>query len=138
MSVALHDALENVDLQVGQTYGVEVKGRWIELRVLADRPSVPHRAEPMLDPWYALGFSRCIENTWRSTLPTPTAGLDCHTRTPPTDRHRHNLSYPCTRFDDPFRLSRHRHPPAPCGTPMLAVRYCDCTEVRNPREKANS
>jgi hypothetical protein len=51
MSVALHDALLNVDLQIGQTYGVEVKGRWIELRVLADRPSVPRGAEPMLDPW---------------------------------------------------------------------------------------
>ena len=51
MSVALHDALQHVDLQVGQTYGVEVKGRWIELRVLADRPSVPNGQEPMLDPW---------------------------------------------------------------------------------------
>ncbi|MCU0880322.1 MAG: hypothetical protein MUF06_21335 [Pirellulaceae bacterium] len=51
MSVALRDALQDVELQVGQTYGVEVKGRWIELRVLPDRPSVSHEEEPMLDPW---------------------------------------------------------------------------------------
>ena len=51
MSVAIHDALQDVDLQVGQTYSVEVKGRWVELRVLADGPPLPKTGGPMLDPW---------------------------------------------------------------------------------------
>jgi hypothetical protein len=51
MSVALHDALQDVDLQVGQTYSVEVKGRWVELRVLADGPPLRTAEGSMLDPW---------------------------------------------------------------------------------------
>lgn len=51
MSVAIHDALQDVDLQVGQTYRVEVKGRWVELRVLAHRPPLSAAGAPMLDPW---------------------------------------------------------------------------------------
>ncbi len=48
MSVPLGDALQNVELKIGRTYRCEVNGRWVELRVLAERP---HRAEPMFDPW---------------------------------------------------------------------------------------
>jgi hypothetical protein len=51
MSVALHDALQDVDLQVGQTYRVQVKDRWVELRVWADQPPSTTTREPMLDPW---------------------------------------------------------------------------------------
>ena len=50
MSVALHDALQDVDLQIGQTYHVQVKGRWVELRVLPDQPRT-ETSEPMLNPW---------------------------------------------------------------------------------------
>ena len=51
MSVSLHDALQDVDLQVGETYRVEVRGRWVELRVLGDRAPLQAAEGPMLDPW---------------------------------------------------------------------------------------
>lgn len=54
MSVALCDALQDVDLQVGQTYRLAVKGCWVELRVLADRAPLPTAAGPMLAPWIEL------------------------------------------------------------------------------------
>ena len=47
---ALQDALQDVDLQIGQTYHVQVKGRWIELRVLPDQPWA-ETSDSMLDPW---------------------------------------------------------------------------------------
>ena len=55
MSVPLAEALEQVDLNVGSTYCCLVKGRWVEVRVLAVEP--PRMAKPLipsdvrLDPW---------------------------------------------------------------------------------------
>ena len=51
MSAALHDALCDLDLQVGETGCVEVKGQWLELRVMGDGPPWPKADGPMLDPW---------------------------------------------------------------------------------------
>ena len=45
MSATLSEALQDVELEAGRTYRFEVKGRWVELRVLAEE------AEPRLDPW---------------------------------------------------------------------------------------
>lgn len=75
MSVTLHDALQEVDLQVGQTYRVEVKGRWVELRVLADRPSLPKAGGPTLAPWIEfpppVPQFRLRAKTGRLALPDP-------------------------------------------------------------------
>ena len=58
MAVPLAEALEQVDLDAGSTYCCRVKGRWIEVRVLAAEP--PGLAKPLtssdvrLDPWIEL------------------------------------------------------------------------------------
>ena len=58
MSMPLAEALEQVDLNPGSIYCCQVKGRWVEVRVLDQPP--PQLAKPftesdvMLDPWFEL------------------------------------------------------------------------------------
>jgi hypothetical protein len=65
MSISLVDALEDVELQAGQTYRCEVRGHQVELRVLAG-PAVDHR-----DTSTALPESDVILDAW-CELPQPT------------------------------------------------------------------
>src|SRR5262249_48138196 len=55
MSLSLAEALGQVELEPGRTYRCQVKGRWIELRVLepvAIQPSSRYdESDVMLDPW---------------------------------------------------------------------------------------
>ena len=54
MGLSLAEALGQVDLEAGQVYRCEVKGRWVELRVLEppkSRPSHFDGSDVMLDPW---------------------------------------------------------------------------------------
>jgi len=55
MSLSLVEALGQVDLEAGQIYRCQVKGHWVELRVLGPaeiRPvSVYDESDVMLDPW---------------------------------------------------------------------------------------
>jgi len=54
MGVSLAEALEQVDLEAGQVYRCQVKGRWVELRVLDPVEVCPSRfdaSDVMLDPW---------------------------------------------------------------------------------------
>ena len=58
MSISLADALEEVELESGQTYCCEVHGRRVELRVLDDQHppenSGLHPDDIMLDAWCEL------------------------------------------------------------------------------------
>ena len=62
MSIALADALADVDLQVGQTYHCEVHGRQVELRVLEKSETSTGLSEDdvMLDPWCELPSPKAI------------------------------------------------------------------------------
>jgi hypothetical protein len=54
MGVSLSEALGQVDLKAGQVYRCQVKGRWVELRVLDPIGVPPSRydeSDVMLDPW---------------------------------------------------------------------------------------
>jgi hypothetical protein len=54
MGLSLAEALGQVDLEAGQVYRCQVKGRWIELRVLDQVGLCPARldeSDVMLDPW---------------------------------------------------------------------------------------
>lgn len=54
MGVPLAEALGQVDREVGQVYRCQVKGNWVELRVLDAaelRSSLPEASDVMLDPW---------------------------------------------------------------------------------------
>jgi hypothetical protein len=59
MSIPLVEALQAVDLEEGKTYRCQVKGHWVEVRVL---PKIPpgmlpaplNEADIMLDPWVEL------------------------------------------------------------------------------------
>jgi hypothetical protein len=54
MGVSLAEALGQVDLEAGQVYRCQVKGRWVELRVLELVEVGPSRcdvSDVMLDPW---------------------------------------------------------------------------------------
>jgi hypothetical protein len=54
MGVSLAEALGQVDLEAGQVYRCQVKGRWVELRVLDPvgvGPSHFDASDLMLDPW---------------------------------------------------------------------------------------
>jgi len=55
MSLSLAEALDQVDLEAGQVYRCQVKGCWIELRVLVPsknpKPSPFDESDIMLDPW---------------------------------------------------------------------------------------
>ncbi len=65
MSLSLVDALGQVDLKAGRVYRCQVKGIWVELRLLgpAQVPAIPvyDESDVMLDPW--------VE------LPCPTSGI---------------------------------------------------------------
>ena len=58
MTISLIDALEQVELEPGKTYRCQVKGRWVELRVLEASPAGLAKpfsqADVMLDPWVEL------------------------------------------------------------------------------------
>ncbi len=61
MSISLVDALEEVELEAGQTYHCEVRGHQVELRVLAgpaidrrDESTVLSENDVMLDGWCEL------------------------------------------------------------------------------------
>ena len=62
MSIALADALEDVELEEGRTYLCEVHGRHVEVRVLTEpRFSEGLSAEDiMLDPWCELPSPRAV------------------------------------------------------------------------------
>jgi hypothetical protein len=54
MGVSLAEALGQVDLDAGRVYRCQVKGRWVELRVLDPVEGGPSRwdgSDVMLDPW---------------------------------------------------------------------------------------
>ena len=54
MGVSLAEALGQVDLEAGQVYRCQVKGRWVELRVLGPvdlGPPCFDVSDVMLDPW---------------------------------------------------------------------------------------
>jgi hypothetical protein len=60
MGVSLAEALEGVDLEVGQVYRCQVKGRWIELRVLdavESRSSPCDASDVRIDPWVEFPLS---------------------------------------------------------------------------------
>jgi hypothetical protein len=58
MSLSIAEALEQVDLEPGQVYSCQVKGNWIELRVLPageqPKPVDVDDSEIMLVPWVRL------------------------------------------------------------------------------------
>jgi hypothetical protein len=58
MSMPLAEALEQVELEPGNTYRCRVKGRWVEVRVLeagSPRLAKPFaEADVFLDPWVEL------------------------------------------------------------------------------------
>ena len=58
MTISLIDALAQVELEPGKTYRCQVKGRWVELRVLEASPAGLTKpfsqADVMLDPWVEL------------------------------------------------------------------------------------
>ena len=55
MSLTLVEALGQVDLEAGRVYRCQVKGHWVELRVLGPgtiQPSARYdESDVMLDPW---------------------------------------------------------------------------------------
>ncbi|HEV3083911.1 MAG TPA: hypothetical protein VGY66_29280 [Gemmataceae bacterium] len=58
MTISLTDALAQVELEPGKTYRCQVKGRWVELRVLEASPAGVAKpfsqVDVMLDPWAEL------------------------------------------------------------------------------------
>ncbi len=58
MTIALADALAQVELEPGKTYRCQVKGHWVELRVLDGKPTglaKPYSvSDVMVDPWVEL------------------------------------------------------------------------------------
>jgi hypothetical protein len=52
MSVTLAEALQEVDLEPGQKYRLQVRGRWIELQVLDEATTQPRvEAEGPISAW---------------------------------------------------------------------------------------
>jgi hypothetical protein len=55
MSLSIVEALGQAELEVGQVYRYQVKGQWVELRVLEPSEvrtvSVYDESDEMLDPW---------------------------------------------------------------------------------------
>ena len=77
MSLSLVEALGQVDLEEGQLYRCQVKGHWVELRVLgpAEVRSAPDidESEIMLDSWVELPQPSpiaCVKGTY-GPLPLP-------------------------------------------------------------------
>lgn len=58
MGVSLAEVLGQIELETGQVYRCQVKGRWIELRVLApagvQASGRYDESDVMLDPWVEL------------------------------------------------------------------------------------
>lgn len=57
MSLTIAEALEQVELEPGRIYSCQVRGHWVELRVLApgeDPKSLIDESDIMLDPWVEL------------------------------------------------------------------------------------
>jgi hypothetical protein len=57
MSLSIGEAPEQVELEPGRGYSCQVKGYWVELRVLppgVDPKSVVDESDIMLDPWVEL------------------------------------------------------------------------------------
>jgi len=70
MTLSLAEALENVALERGRTYRCQVKGHWIELRVL-DRVAE--------GPCSALAESDIMLDAW-TELPAPAGGVHRQSR----------------------------------------------------------
>ena len=74
MSIALADALEDVELVEGQTYHCQVHGRQIEVRVLTKSPSSGlSEDDVMLDAWTELPEPQPMKRgrVRRGVLPPP-------------------------------------------------------------------
>ncbi len=77
MSLSLVEALGQVDLEAGRVYRFQVKGQWVELRVLGPaevRPvSVFDESDVMLDPWveFPRPTSGILLYAERGSLPLP-------------------------------------------------------------------
>ncbi len=58
MSLSIAEALEQVELEPGHVYSCQVKGHWVELRVLEQgrdpRSLLIDESDIMLDPWVEL------------------------------------------------------------------------------------
>ncbi len=58
MSLSIAEALEQVNLEPGHVYSCQVKGHWVELRVLPSgerpKPALIDESDVMLDPWVQL------------------------------------------------------------------------------------
>jgi len=77
MSLTLVEALGQVDLEEGQVYRCQVKGHWVELRVLGPaevQPSAGYdESDVMLDPWVEFPLPppiACIKATY-GPMPLP-------------------------------------------------------------------
>jgi hypothetical protein len=76
MQTALADALAQLDLKPGKAYRCQVKGQWVELRVLDNNPpglAKPYsEADVMLDPWVELpGPAAAVKVTAKAGKPPP-------------------------------------------------------------------
>ena len=77
MSLSIAEALEQVELEPGRIYSCQVKGHWVELRVLEPsqdpRSSLIDESDIMLDSWVELPrpTSGIYVRAKRGTLPLP-------------------------------------------------------------------
>ena len=77
MSLTLAEALGQVDLEAGRVYRCQVKGRWLEVRVLGPgemQPSTRYdESDVMLDPWveFPQPTSEIVVRTKHGSLPMP-------------------------------------------------------------------
>jgi len=77
MSLTLVEALGQVDLEEGRVYRCQVKGHWVELRVLGAVGILPanryDESDVMLDPWVELPrpSSAIRLRARRGSLPLP-------------------------------------------------------------------
>jgi hypothetical protein len=76
MSLSIAEALEQVELEPGRVYSCQVRGHWVELRVLKpgeDPKSLIDESDIMLDPWVELPPPKptfCVVGKFRP-LPPP-------------------------------------------------------------------
>jgi hypothetical protein len=72
MSIQLAEALQQVELETGKTYRCEIRGRWVEVRVLdlKPEPSALAESDVMLEPWVKLPRPAPVAQG-RSTLGEP-------------------------------------------------------------------
>ncbi len=77
MSLTLAEALGQVDLEAGRVYRCQVKGHWVELRVLHSADILPStrydESDVMLDPWVEFPHptSGIVIRAKQGTLPLP-------------------------------------------------------------------